>query len=181
MNVNGTVVGVEFNVQVAKNGGGSYPGARFSYRDDAGALKEQGFHEKSLKFNPALKNQLEQLEVGKPFTMVKEKEGEFWNVKGIYAGGEAPVNTASAGTNKAPTASPNPAPKSTYATAEERAQTQVYIIKQSSLSSAVNFANTLKLKSAKEVIAVAKEFEAYVMGTQFDDGTIMSLQSDDID
>lgn len=181
MNVNGTVVSVEFNVQVAKNGGGSYPGARFSYRDDAGALKEQGFHEKSLKFNPALKNQLEQLEIGKPFTMVKEKEGEFWNVKGIYAGGEAPVNQTSAGTNKSPAAAPNAAPKSTYATAEERAQTQVYIIKQSSVASAVNLAATLKLKSKEEVLAVAQFFEAYVMGVPFDDGTIMSLQSDEID
>lgn len=180
MNINGTVMSVEMGVNVAKNGGGTYPGARFSYRDEAGALKEQGFHEKALKFNPALKNQLEQLEAGKFFTMVKEKEGEFWNVKGIYAGGEAPVNQPSAGTTKAPTGA-NPAPKSNYETPEERAQKQVYIIRQSAVNYAVNIAPTFKLKNKEEVVSLAKYFESYVLGTEFDDGSIYTMPSDEID
>ena len=181
MQVNGSVVSVEMDVQVAKNGGGTYPGARFSYRDDAGALKEQGFHQNSFKFNPTLKNQLEQLVPNSRFTMVKEKEGEFWNVKGIYLEGAAPAQSASPNTTKAPAPSASPAPKSTYATAEERAATQVYIIKQSCISSAVNLASTLKLKNKEEVLDVAKFFEAHVLGQPFDDGTIHTLVSDEID
>jgi hypothetical protein len=172
---------VEFDVQIAKNGGGSYPGARFSYRDTNGALKEQGFHNNALKFNPALKNQLSQLEVGKPFTMVKEKEGEFWNVKAIYNGDVAPSQAPSSGTAKAPTATPSASPKSNYETPEERAQRQVYIIRQSAVNYAVNAAGLLKLKTKEEIVGLAKFFEAYVMDTKFDDGSIMSLESDDID
>lgn len=180
MNISGTVVSVEMDVNVAKNGGGSYPGARFSYRDEAGALKEQGFHEKALKFNPVIKNQLEQLEVGKGFTMVKEKEGAFWNVKGIYAEGAVPAQTASAGTTKAPL-TPNASPKSNYETPEERAQKQIYIIRQSAVNYAVNIAPTFKLKNKEEIVSLAKFFEAYVMGTEFDDGSIYTIPSDDID
>ena len=179
MNINGTVMSVEMDIQVAKNGGGTYPGARFSYRDDAGALKEQGFHNNALKFNPTLKNQLSELVPGARFTMVKEKEGEFWNVKGIYLEGAAPVNAASPNTTKAPTASP--APKSNYETPEERAAKQVYIVRQSSISAAINSSALLKLKSKEEIIQLAMFFESYVFGTEFDDGTIHSLQSDDID
>lgn len=184
MNVSGIVMSVEFDVQIAKNGGGSYPGARFSYRDSNGALKEQGFHNNALKFNPALKNQLSQLEVGKPFTMVKEKEGEFWNVKGIYGVNAVPSQAPSAGTTKAPMTA-NPTPKSNYETPEERAQRQVYIIRQSSISSAVAMlvgaADKKTPVNSDNVLAVAKRFEAYVFGTEFDDGSILSLPNDDID
>ena len=182
MNITGTVMGVEFNVTIPKLNGDNYQGARFSYRDSTGALKEQAFHKNSLKFNPALKNQLEQLEVGKGFTMVKEKEGDFWNVKGIYGEGAAPASEAKASPAKG-TVPPSPAPKSNYETSEERAQRQVYIIRQSSLSNAVAALAVAakKAPSANEVIQLAKQFEAYVFDTEFDDGTIMTLKSDDMD
>lgn len=181
MQINGTTVAVEFDVTIPKQNGGSYQGTRFSYRDDTGALKEQNFTAQTLKYNAAVKNQLMQLAPGSRFTMVKEKEGEFWNVKGLYAEGAAPSTSPTTSTAKAPVNSASPAPKSTYATAEERAQTQVYIIKQSSVASAVNLSSTLKLKSKEEVLEVAKFFEAYVMGTEFDDGSIYTLPSDEID
>ena len=60
----------------------------------------------------------------------------------------------------------NATPRSTYETPEERAQRQVLIVRQSSLSSAVS-SLAIGSKSAPkpaEVIAVAKEFEAYVFG-----------------
>lgn len=62
----------------------------------------------------------------------------------------------------------NTTPRSTYETPEERAQRQVLIVRQSSLSSAIA---TLAIGSKPglptkpaEVIAIAKEFEAYVFG-----------------
>lgn len=180
MQISGTVLSVEMNTQVAKNGGGFYPGARFSYRDQTGALKEQGFHEKALKFNPTIKNQLEQLEVGKGFTMVKEKEGEFWQVRGIYLEGAVPSQAPSAGTTKAPL-TPNASPKSNYETPEERAQRQVYIIRQSAVNYAVNAGSLLKLKNKEEILSLAKFFESYVFGVAFDDGSIYTMPNDDID
>ena len=69
-------------------------------------------------------------------------------------------------TEAAPTGKPAPTPRSTYETPEERAQRQVLIVRQSSLSSAIA---TLAIGSKlapkpNEVIAVAKEYEAYVFG-----------------
>ena len=81
----------------------------------------------------------------------------------------------------APTASvagkPNPTPKSTYETPEERAQRQILIVRQSSVSSAVALltAGAKSPPKAADVITTAKELEAYVFGvagagpTGFDD------------
>jgi hypothetical protein len=179
--INGTVFEVAQNATIQKNGGGSYSGTRFTYRDESGALKEQGFHEKALKFNAALNNQLNELKAGDKFTMVKEKEGEFWNVKGIYAEGKAPVQTATIPAPAAANGGGNFSPKGTYPTAEERAKTQVYIVRQSCSSTAADLATVLKLKSKEEVVEVAKFLESYVMGIEFDDGSINTLPSDDPD
>lgn len=177
MQIKGTVVSVEHDQQIAKLNGGFYQGTRFAYRDQSGALKEQNFTAQSLKYNPAIKNALNQLKAGDVFTMVKEKEGEFWNVKGIYGEGGVPSQEPT----KAQSFTPSPSPKSNYETPEERAQRQVYIIRQSSISSAVDAAPLLKLKSKEEILQVAKFFEAFVLGTEFDDGTINTLPNDDID
>ena len=96
MEVRGIVVSFEDGIQVAKNGGGSYLGARFSYRDEAGALKEKGFHNNVFKFNGLLKTQLSNLTSGQHFVMVTEKEGEFWNVKSVLPAPE-PQETGQTG------------------------------------------------------------------------------------
>jgi len=77
------------------------------------------------------------------------------------AGQAAP---ASSPTGSKPTATP----KSTYETPEERAQRQILIVRQSSVSSAVAMlaaGSKAAIKSA-DVIAVAKELEAYVFGVE---------------
>lgn len=164
MQVRGTVVSVEIDVQVAKKDGGTYPGARFSYRDESGALKEQGFHNNTFKFNGALKTQLANLNAGQKFVMEKVKNGEFWNVTSILPeDNAAPVATTTGGAKATAVASP----KSNYETPEERAQRQVYIIRQSSLSNSIALVDALGDKKAtpQSVIAQAKLFEAYVFNT----------------
>lgn len=77
-------------------------------------------------------------------------------------------------TNSSPTqasarsSSASPSPKSTYETPEERAKRQVYIVRQSSISSAIELLGTGAKSAPKvdDVIAVAKEFEAYVFGDE---------------
>ena len=72
---------------------------------------------------------------------------------------------------------PNATPKSTYETPEERAQRQILIVRQSSVSSAVALltAGAKSPPKAADVITTAKELEAYVFGvadagpTGFDD------------
>lgn len=59
--------------------------------------------------------------------------------------------------------------KPTYETPEERAQRQVYIVRQSSIGAAVALLGPKH--TAEEVIAVARQFETYVMGNSIYDLT----------
>ena len=99
-------------------------------------------------------------------TVVKNDKGyNDWTAVSV-ANGSAPVAAAATGTGK-----PNPTPKSTYETPEERAQRQVLIVRQSSVGSAVT-ALSAGVKSppkASDVIAYAKELEAYVFGMEVAD------------
>lgn len=166
MQINGTVVSVEFDQTIPKVNGGSYQGTRLMYRDDGGQLKEQNFTNQTLKYNAQIKSILSNLSAGEKFVMTKEKESEFWNVKAIQKANEVVVGgpQMTAGGATKPTASP----KSTYETPEERARRQVLIVRQSSISSAVEFVNGLS-KTAEhtpeKVVEVARIFESFVMGT----------------
>lgn len=163
MIVNGTVVTTDIDVNIAKKDGGTYPGSRVSYRDETGKLVEQAFHNNAFKFNPSLKNIVTSLKPGDNISITKEKEGEYWNVKAI-AKTERGFTTDKVDVVAA--LQPKASPKSTYETPEERANRQVLIVRQSSVSSAVALlaSNGGKKNTAAEAIAVAKEFEAYVFG-----------------
>lgn len=67
-------------------------------------------------------------------------------------------------------ATPAPARTSTYETPEERAKKQVYIVRQSSLSAAIATlgAGAKSALKPSDVIAVAKEYEAFVFDTKAD-------------
>jgi hypothetical protein len=98
--------------------------------------------------------------------VVVKKEGNYWNWKDIESPG-----AKSNGTN--PSTSKPASGKvigSNYETSEERAKRQVYIVRQSSISSAIEL---LKAQSPKgveakvqDVIEVAKEIEAFVLSTE---------------
>jgi hypothetical protein len=181
MDVTGIVVSFEDGVQVAKKDGGSYPGARFSYRDDTGALKEKGFHANTFKFNAALKTQLSNLKTGQPFVMNMEKQGEFWNVKSVLP---ASGNAAPATIQEATKTTPFVSPKSTYETPEERAKKQIYIVRQSSINQALEYTALVAQTDKKltynveSILKTAKQFEAHVFGEAFDDGMPLSMQDD---
>ena len=180
MQVRGTVVSMEFDVQVAKNGGGTYPGSRLAYRDEAGVMKEKGFHNNALKFNAVLKTQLSNLSVGQAFVMEIEKEGEFWNVKSILPESAVVAAVAQAVTGgKTNTPAPYVSPKSTYETPEERAKKQLYIVRQSSINAAIALGAQGKvLPTVDLILEVAKKFEAHVFGEDFDDGMPITMKDD---
>lgn len=166
MEINGTVVSVEFDQTIPKVNGGSYQGTRLMYRDEGGQLKEQNFTTQTLKYNAQIKAALSNLSAGEKFVMVKEKEKDFWNVKSIQKANEVVVGGPQMATGGA--TKPTTSPKSTYETPEERARRQVLIVRQSSISSAVEFVNGLT-KTAEhtpeKVVEVARIFESFVMGT----------------
>lgn len=90
--------------------------------------------------------------------LVKEKG--YWNWKAIElgaSGNEAPKAAAVGGRVTG----------SNYETPEERAKRQIYIVRQSSISSAIALAeiNAKAKPSVEEVLEVAKQFEEYVLNT----------------
>ena len=104
---------------------------------------------------------LSKAQAGETFetTEAKNDKGyDEWTSAKKVEGGQA--TTSQAGSKAASTS-----PRSTYEPPEERAARQIYIIRQSSLSTATAIlsvgAKTLK---AADVLAVAKELEDYVFG-----------------
>jgi hypothetical protein len=166
MEVYGKVIEIALNTQVPKNGGGTYPGALLTYRNAEGKMQEKGFHANVMKHNPAVANGLADLQTNDNFVMVLEKEGEFWNVKSLAKAGETPASTTNHSQPVAGKAVTNTG--STYATAEERAQTQKYIVRQSSITAALKMLeiNDSKKNTAEGVINLASEFEAWVFAKE---------------
>lgn len=183
MNITCKIVAVDFDQTIAKNGGGSYKGTRITYREADGSLKEKCIHTNALKYNPALKNQLNELKAGDDATMVMEKEGEYWNLKEVLKGtveSAPPATAGNAGTRSSNGA--NVSPKSTYETAEERAKRQVLIVRQSSVTSAIAYASQSKSQmKIEEVLKIAEQIVSFVFDNEYDDGSIESLPSDNID
>lgn len=162
MNITGKVIAIDLNATV-KGKNGTYKGAELIYKDLAdGQAKTKAFHENAFKFNAALKNGLTNLEVGDEFTAVLEKKDDFWNWVNVSKGVSAPpANIAPASTSAKSTSS-------TYTTAEERAETQKYIVRQSSITAALKLIeiNGKKNQTANDVITIAEYFEAWVFGKQ---------------
>lgn len=145
-------------LSVSEENKGKYNQLTVAYKD----LGQQKLGEKKLMsfINKEVYNAIKAGE-GKEFEISMQKNDKgYWD---WLAAGE-PGSVASA-----PQASAKPAggvsPKSSYETAEERAQRQVMIVRQSSLSTAASVLKTDKKQpTGQEVISLAKEFEAYVFG-----------------
>lgn len=105
-------------------------------------------------------------------TTVKNEKSGYWDWVGLDGEGAMtttkPASTSQTGTRVT---------GSNYETKEERAARQVYIIRQSSLSTAVELLG--QGKSVEEVINVAKQFEDYVFSKSNGVDAINEL-SDDI-
>lgn len=105
-------------------------------------------------------------------TFSQSKQGDVFEVqlgkndKGFWEFKEA---TKSEGGATASKAAASPSPRSTYETPEERAARQVYIIRQSSLATAVNILSVgAKAVGVSDVLQTAKVLEDYVMGKSGD-------------
>ena len=165
MNISGKVIQVAIDVDVKKNGGGTYKGWKLVYEQTDGEVKTIQKHMNSLKYAAPLANGLKELSPGDTFNMEMEKEGDFWNPKSIFKGAAAPsIKQPDVATGHKPTTTSTAG--STYATKEERAQTQKYIVRQSSITSALKLLEVTGVKKAttNDVIKLAMEFESFVMG-----------------
>jgi hypothetical protein len=174
MQVLGTVISVSLETQVKKNGGGTYPGWELVYKTKDGEIRTAAKHVNDLKYKPNLKSDLQALSVGDQFTLDQEKNATsgFYDINSIKKGwGEGdPQVPAQAPAEKLPTSnnkSGNSYNSSSYPTAEERAATQQYIIRQSSLTNAVaTLAVGAKAVNPDDVIKLAERYRNYVNGTE---------------
>lgn len=112
---------------------------------------------------------------GDVYDIERVKEGEFqnWVSAKKSDGSSNPVLAAVSGTGTATSTAKSSgyqlAPKSTYPTEDERAKTQIYIVRQSNLNTAVaTLAVGAKSVKPEDVIKTAKLYEDHVFGTSND-------------
>ena len=163
---------VNVSISTVPTAKGSYQVADVAYKNKTFQDKLEG--KKVMSFsNKEVFNTLSQAKFGDVFevTRVKNDKG-FWDWVSLGTAGSVPTEPVSTGTSAASSGFSTPVktgtvtPKSNYETSEERAARQVLIVKQSSISSAVELAIANKVKDPQEVIAIAKQFEAYVWGKE---------------
>jgi hypothetical protein len=154
------VVAVEIlTVPTAK---GSYQTAEVTYKNVSFDNKVETKKLMSFTFKSVF-DTIKNAQTGDTFTVSRSKNDKgYWDWTDIAAGNAAPATgekeVAKAGT---------PVTKSSFETAEERAKKQVYIVRQSSISAAIETLKTDKKNpTVEEVIAVAKQYEAYVFSTE---------------
>jgi len=156
------------NTHAAKNGR-SYQSIEVTYKNDQGQVANK----KLMSFsNPSVFNHIKGLAKGDSLNVQTEKDANgYWQWTGI--GGDIAVATEN---KQATPATGGRVTGSNYETKEERAARQVYIIRQSSLSTAVELLGTGS--KVADVIATAKEFESYVFSKEADIDAINSLEDD---
>lgn len=161
---------VNVNVSTIPTAKGSYQVADVAYKNKSFQDKIEG--KKVMSFsNKDVFNVLTKASFGDIFTVSRAKNDKgFWDWTAINPGTSPAVqdsNTPDATSvhkTNAPMKTGNVTPKSNYETPEERAQRQVLIVRQSSISSAVDFAIANKVKDENEVLRLAKVFENFVFG-----------------
>lgn len=182
----GTVIAIDLET-TAQGNKGEYPAWELIYKNSGGETKTITKHVNGLKYNKALANGLAALAPKDDFTIILEKnEGGYWEPKNIFKGHKeteaAPAPAASSGSKTVTkAAAPSSGGGSNWPTSDERKATQTHIIRQSSLGHAVNYVNnTSKKASVGEVINVAKQFEAFVHGVEYDGGELIDIINDDL-
>jgi len=143
---------------------GSYEQLEVTYKNLSYQGKVESKKLMSFGANAASFNILKSAPAGSQWevTVVKNNAGyNDWPTVVAASGAAAPAAAPSGlSTNKAAIG-----PKSTYETPEERAQRQILIVRQSSVSAAVATLSVgAKAVKPADVITVAKEYEAYVFG-----------------
>jgi hypothetical protein len=149
-----TVTSVVQNTLAASNGR-TYQQIEVYYKNDKGENQSK----KLVAFsNPEVFKTAKTWQGGEVVDVktVKNAKTGYWDWVSI--GGDNAVSE----TKPASAASGTRVTGSNYETKEERAQRQILIVRQSSLSSAVELLGPGK--SVDDVINVAKQFEAYVFG-----------------
>lgn len=132
---------------------GKYKVAKVEFTSNGAAKKQQvvSFGDSAEVFS-----KLVEAKAGDAYEVTVKKDGNFWNWVGI-----APASVSGGATT--PTGGNTIPPRGNYETPEERLRRQVYIVKQSSISSAIDFLKHNKKNfDLEEILLVATRFEEFV-------------------
>lgn len=152
------IIGVTNSTKAGANGR-SYNQLDVAYKDNQGKVVGKKIMDFTYKdtyntLKSATSGQVYEVE-----TVKNEKSG-YWDWK------SATLSTAFPSAQQiAPPSKGTPVGKSTYETPEERAIKQVYIVRQSSISNAIEVAKANKPKGGievNEILDLARAFESYV-------------------
>ena len=159
------------NSHSAKNGR-QYQSIEVTYKNEAG----QASNKKLMSFShPDVFKTAQTWTKGDSVNIdsVKDDNG-YWQWTKVLGEGQAPSASAPKAGSSSPAARGN-----SFPTSDERAQTQVYIIRQSSLTNAnATLATTGKPVSQDEVIKLAKVYQDFVLGVVAEPSTIEDLSND---
>ena len=160
---------MQFQIEVLAVTSTTKPTAKGSYTQLDVAYKKEGKTEgkKIMSFGAGKKafDVLKNAKTGEVYTISssKNEQSGYWDWTDAVAGAAGDTSTKAAGY------SPSSSPRNTYETPEERAQKQVYIVRQSSIASAIELLKTDKKQpDVNEVLQLAQQFEAFVFSVQAD-------------
>jgi len=166
-------------IEIVANPINTVPTAKGSYQVIELAYKNKSFQDKLegkkvMSFtNKDVFTALSKASFGDVFNVSRVKNDKgFWDWTAVSTGSlpdsdaSTPASTSVSTSSSVKTGTV--VPKSNYETAEERAARQVLIVRQSSVSSAVELAVANKVKDPSEVINIARQFEAYVFDKEVD-------------
>jgi hypothetical protein len=165
------ILTVKATTNPGKREGTSYQALDVAFKNLSFGNKVEG--RKIMSFGPSGSSfkVLSNARAGDVYEIVVEKiDGYNTWIEAKKSDGSAvdssPPATAQRTTATAGTTSGNASPKSTYETPEERAKKQVYIVRQSSVGSAIEVLSVGAKTSpdVDKVIELAKVFENYVFG-----------------
>lgn len=158
-----------------KTPGKTYESLEVAYKNLSFQGKVEGKNIMSFGASKAAFDTLSVSQSGEVYEIEYEKNGAGYNdwltaKKGV-AGASGATAQSSPGQYSVGSVSSttNASPRSTYETPEERAKKQVFIVRQSSLSSAIDLLSVgaKSAPSVDQILEVAKKFESFV----FDDGS----------
>jgi len=154
------------NTHSTKNGR-SYQSMEVTYKNDSGQVQSK----KLMSFsNPDVFKQAKDWQKGDTVDVNTQKDDNgYWQWISIGADAIAQATSNTSNTTSKTTRVTG----SNYETKEERAQRQVMIVRQSSISSSISALTAEgKRPSVAEVLAMAKEFENYVMDNKSVDSVV---------
>ena len=157
-----TIVDVSGLNSLVSAAGKPYKALEVAYKNEQGQIASK----KIMEFDKVLLKPFQSFQKGDIVEVHSVKEGDYWQWKSATLAGQGgstgisdskPITGSGGGTTKT---------QSTYETSEERAKKQVYIVRQSSISAAINLlgAGAKVPANLSLVLDTAKAFEDYVFG-----------------